>query len=364
MRLPTRVIRAGHAAPRTGEPLHGGVTFASTFHTPGDPFVSPYTYGRMHNPTWTAFETALAELEGAPAYAFASGIAAVAAVFGAVLRPGDVVVIPSDSYYTVRLLTDGYFSQIGVHVRKAPTRDSAQIALLDGAKLLWIETPSNPLLDVADIRRLVEAAHARGVLVAVDNTTATSTQPLALGADFSVASDTKGLSGHSDVLLGHVAAADPALLEKIYTWRTQIGAIPGPMEVWLAHRSLATAYLRLEKQSSSALTIAQYLQARPEVTDVRYPGLAHHPAHALAAQQMRFFGSVVSFTLRDQAAAERFLSACQLIIETTSFGGIHTTAERRARWGGDAVADGFIRMNVGCEDADDIIDDLAAALGT
>ncbi len=364
MRLSTRIIRAGHAAPKSGAPLHGGITFASTFHTPGDPMQSPYTYGRMHNPTWTAFESALAELEGAPALAFASGIAAVAAVFGACLRPGDTVVVPSDSYYTTRLLADGYFSQIGVHVRYAPTANSAQIDLLDGATLLWIETPSNPLLEIADIARLSAAAHARGVLVAVDNTTATalSQQPLALGADFSVASDTKGLSGHSDLLLGHVAASDPVLFEKIYKWRTQIGAIPGPMEVWLAHRSMATLYLRLEKQAANALRIAQFLQSRADVTDVRYPGLADHPAHALAAQQMRFFGSVLSFTLADRARAEQFLSACQLVIETTSFGGIHTTAERRARWGGDAVADGFIRMNAGCEDADDIIEDMTAAL--
>ncbi len=364
MRDSTRVIRAGQPAPQRGKPLHPEITFASTYHTPGDPAESPYTYGRYHNPTWAHFEDALSELEGGTALAFGSGMAAVAAVFGSTLRAGDTLVIPSDSYYTTRLLANGYFAQMGVNVRLAATKDSAQIDLLDGAKLVWLETPSNPLLDVCDIARICEAAHAHGVLVAVDNTTATplSQRPLELGADFSAASDTKGLSGHSDLLLGHVAVKDAALLEKIRTWRTQIGAIPGTMEAWLAHRSLGTLHLRLERQSANALKIAQFLAGHPAVSDVRYPGLPTHPAREIIARQMRFGGSIVSFTLADKAAADRFFSRTKLIIETTSFGSIHTTAERRARWGGDAVPEGYIRMNVGCEDADDLIDDIGGAL--
>jgi cystathionine gamma-lyase len=364
MRDATRVIRAGQPAPERGQPLHPPITFASTYHTPGDPSESDYTYGRYHNPTWTHFEAALSELEGGPALAFGSGMAAVAAVFGSTLRPGHVVVLPSDSYYTTRLLANGYFTQLGVEVRMAPTREDAQIDRLDGAKLIWLETPSNPLLDVCDIARICQAARARGVLVAVDNTTATplSQRPLELGADFSAASDTKGLSGHSDLLLGHVAARDPALLDAIRAWRTQIGAIPGTMEAWLAHRSLGTLHVRLERQSASALKIAQFLAVHPAVMDVRYPGLESHPAREIIARQMRFGGSIVAFTLADRAAAERFLRASRLITETTSFGSIHTTAERRARWGGDAVPEGFIRLNVGCEDADDLIEDLAEAL--
>src|SRR5262249_19168646 len=159
----------------------------------------------------------------------------------------------------------------------------------------WLETPANPGLDVCDIAMLVEAAHAKGLLVAVDNTTATALGqcPLELGADFSVASDTKGLTGHSDVVLGHVAVRDPGLAEKLLSWRTQMGAIPGPMEAWLAHRSLATLEMRLERQCKNALMIAEYLAGRPEVTGLRYPGLASDPSYAIAARQMRFYGQIV-----------------------------------------------------------------------
>jgi cystathionine gamma-lyase len=364
MRPATRVIRAGIPAPEQGQPFLPGVTFAATYHAAGDASSVPFTYGRMQNPTWSHYEAALAELEGGPTLVFSSGMAAISAVLGATLRPGDTILLPEDSYYTTRLVANGYFAQMGVQVRLAPTTGSAQLEHLSGVKLVWIESPSNPLLEIADIQRLTEAAHTQGTLVAVDNTTATvlGQQPLALGADYSVASDTKALTGHSDLILGHIAARDAALLEPIRMWRTQIGAVPGPMEVWLAHRSLGTLHLRLERQCANALTIARFLQSRSDVHDVRYPGLVKHPGHGLAAQQMRYFGPVVSFSVADQAQAERFLSACALVYEATSFGSIHTTAERRARWGGDAISAGFIRMNVGCEDVQDLIADLAQAL--
>lgn len=360
----TRVVRAGIPVAAQGAPLLPGPTFASAFHAAGDPAQSPYTYARFHNPTWSLFEQALAELEGGPTLVFASGMAATAAVFGAVLRPGDAVVLPSDSYYTTRVLAGGYFAQLGVEARLAPTVDGQQADLLDGAKLLWIESPTNPGLDVCDIAALTSAAHERGVLVAVDNTTPTvlGQQPLALGADFSVASDTKALTGHSDLVLGHVATRDAALLEQVRAWRTQVGAIPGPMEVWLAHRSLATLHLRLERQCANALAVAEFLAMRPEVSGLRYPGLPRDPAHAIAVRQMRYFGPVVSFALPSPAQAEQFLARAQLIAEATSFGSVHSTAERRARWGGDAVPEGFIRLSVGCEDARDLIADLAQAL--
>lgn len=360
----TRLVRAGVPAASQGAPFLPGPTFAAPYHAAGDPASSPLTYGRFHNPTWTLFETALAELEGGPSYVFASGMAAITAVFGVVLRPGDVVVMPNDSYYTGRVLANGYFAQMGVQVRLAATANNAQLDVLSDAKLLWLESPTNPGLDVCDIRLLSEAAHAAGVLVAVDNTTPTALgqQPLALGADFSVASDTKSLTGHSDVILGHVASHDPAWAEKIRTWRTQMGAIPGPMEVWLAHRSLGTLQMRLERQCANALAIAEYLAGRPEVESVRYPGLATDPAHKLAAQQMKYFGPVVGFVLAGRAEAERFLVSCKLVAESTSFGGLHTNAERRARWGGDVIPEGFIRLSAGCEDSRDLIDDLAQAL--
>jgi cystathionine gamma-lyase len=200
--------------------------------------------------------------------------------------------------------------------------------------------------------------------VAVDNTTITmlGQQPLALGADFCVCSDTKAMSGHSDLLLGHVAARDPAWAETIRTWRMRTGAIPGPMEVWLAHRSLATLQLRLERMCVNAQRIAEFLQERPEVVRVLYPGLPSDASHAVAKRQMQYFGSIVSFELKSRAAAEAFLQACRIVIEATSFGGVHSSAERRARWGSEVISESFIRLSAGCEHPDDLIADLSQAL--
>jgi cystathionine gamma-lyase len=300
----------------------------------------------------------------ASALVFASGMAAVASVFGAVLRPGDTVVLPTSSYYAARVLAQEYFAKMGVHLRLAPTSGNAQAAQLEGAKLLWLETPGNPTMDVCDIAALSEAAHRAGTLVAVDNTTPTplGQLPLALGADFSVASDTKSMTGHSDILIGHVAVRDPDLHKKIDQWRTLTGGVLGPMEAWLALRSIATLPLRLERSCENAQAIAEFLATRPEVEAVLYPGLSTHPAHAIAKKQMRYFGPVVGFILRDKAAAETFLSQSKLFTDATSFGGITSTAERRARWGGDAIAEGFIRLSAGCEAIDDLLDDIGNAL--
>ena len=177
-----------------------------------------------------------------------------------------------------------------------------------------------------------------------------------------VASDTKALTGHSDLVLGHVATADPERVAALRTWRTQQGSIPGPMEVWLAHRSLATLSLRLDRQCASAERLADFLASQSAVEAVYYPGLPDHPGHAVARRQMQAFGSVVSFDLATRARAERFLRALTLVREATSFGGVHSTAERRARWGGDAISEGFIRFSVGCESVDDILGDVAGAL--
>jgi cystathionine gamma-lyase len=229
---------------------------------------------------------------------------------------------------------------------------------------VWLETPSNPNLDVCDIAAIVERAHQAGALVAVDNTTATilAQRPLALGADFSVASDTKAMSGHSDLLLGHVAARDPNWMERVRQWRTLVGAAPGPMDVWLAHRSLATLDVRLERQTANALAIARHLVGRPELVDVRYPGLEHDPAHAVAARQMSRFGTVVGLVFIDKNSADAFLDHARLITQATSFGGVHTTAERRMRWGNDGVSEGFVRLSVGVEHAADLIADIDQAL--
>lgn len=360
----TRVVRAALTKAEQGQPFAAGPVFASAFHAAGDPSSSPYSYARYHNPTWTALERALGELERGEALVFGSGMAAVNAVLGTVLRRGDVVVMPSDSYYTARVLVDNRFAGEGVEVRRAATAGNAQLALLTDARLLWLESPTNPGLDVCDVRKLVAAAHEAGALVAVDNTTATplAQRPLELGADFSVSSDTKALTGHADLVLGHVAVRDPEWLDRLHAWRTQTGAIAGPMEAWLALRSLATLDVRLERQCANALAIAGWLVSRAGVTGVRYPGLAADPAHALARTQMSRFGSVVSFTLPSRQHAERFFAASELVTEATSFGGLHTTAERRARWGGDAVPEGFLRMSVGCEALDDLLGDLHQAL--
>jgi cystathionine gamma-lyase len=341
-----------------------GPQFSSTFVAPGDPTQQQYTYGRFGNPTWSAFEEALGVLEGGPAVSFASGMAATAALFGVCLEPGDVVVLPSDSYYTTRVIAQNWLSKIGIEVRTAPTRDNAQLGVLAGAKLVLLETPSNPGLDICDLRLLVTAAHAAGVLVAVDNTTATAylQQPLVLGADFVIASDTKALCGHSDVLLGHVAVADAGRLNSLRAWRTQHGAIPGPMETWLGHRSLATVAVRLERQCASAQLVADFLFTQPNVSAVHYPGLSNHPGHEIAKRQMQAFGCVLSFDLQTEARANAFLGALEIVREATSFGGVHSTAERRARWGGDAISPGFIRFSVGCEAVEDILADVLRGL--
>ncbi|MER5980275.1 cystathionine gamma-lyase [Streptomyces sp. NPDC001857] len=363
----TRAVRAGLPDPVKYEPTLPGPVFAAHFHLPGEP-TGPYTYGRDENPTWTHLERAIGELEApgqddVETLAFASGMAAVSAVLFSQLRTGDTVVLPSDGYQALPLVR-AQLEAYGIVVRTAPTGGDAQLDVLDGAKLLWIESPSNPGLDVCDIRRLAEAAHTRGALVAVDNTLATplGQRPLELGADFSVASGTKQLTGHGDVLLGYVTGRAGEPMSAVRRWRKIVGAIPGPMEAWLAHRSIATLQMRVDRQTAGALAVAEALRSRSEVSGLRYPGLPGDPAHEIASRQMRRFGCVVSFALPTRAHAERFLDALRLVDDATSFGGVRSTAERRGRWGGDAVPEGFIRLSVGAEDPEDLVADVLRAL--
>ncbi|WP_210573549.1 cystathionine gamma-lyase [Streptomyces sp. GESEQ-4] len=363
----TRAVRAGLPEPVKGEPTLPGPVFAAHYHLPGDP-TGPYTYGRDENPTWTHLERAIGELEapgqdGIETLVFASGMAAVSSVVFSQLRSGDTVVLPGDGYQALPLLRT-QLESYGIEVRTAPTGGDAQLDVLDGARLLWIETPSNPGLDVCDIRRLAEAAHARGALVAVDNTLATplGQRPLELGADFSVASGTKQLTGHGDVLLGYVVGRDAEAMAAVRRWRKVVGAIPGPMEAWLAHRSVATLQLRVDRQNATALAVAEALRDWPEELRVRYPGLVSDPSYKIASQQMHRYGCVVSFTLPTRARADRFLDALRLVDDATSFGGVRSTAERRGRWGGDAVPEGFIRLSVGAEDPEDLVADVLHAL--
>lgn len=345
----TAAVHAGLPRPADGEPYLPGPVFAAPYHFSGDVAdrAEP-SYGRDDNPTWGRWEAALCELEGGTAVAFSSGMAAISAVLMTQLGPGDVLVAPSDGIYTVRTLAREHLERIGVEVRLVATDDEAIREALPGAKLLWLESPSNPLLDVADISGLAALAREGGTLVAVDNTLATPLRqrPLDLGADYSIASAAKQLTGHSDLVLGHVAAADPERARAIRHWRTTTGAIPGPFEAWLAHRSLATLGLRVERQERTAQALTTMLTARGDVAWARWPGL----------------GCVVSFDLVSADRASAFLAACRMLAEATSFGGVHSSAERRARWGADAVSPGLIRLSVGCEDAHDVLADVAQAL--
>jgi cystathionine gamma-lyase len=279
------------------------------------------------------------------------------------LSAGDVLLLPEDGYPAVRSLAEEQLAPRGVELRFAAA-GAGYAEALAGVSFAWVETPSNPGLDLCDVAEVCRVAHAAGALVAVDNTLATplGQRPLALGADFSVASDSKHATGHSDLILGHVTVRDPALAESLHSWRRATGAVPGPFEAWLAHRSLATLDVRLERQCATALELAGLLAGRPDVQAVRYPGLPGDPAHELAVRQMTRFGSIVVFDLGSRERAERFLAGCELVAEATSFGGVHSTAERRARWSGNAVPEGFIRFSVGCEHAADLLADVQRAL--
>jgi cystathionine gamma-lyase len=356
----TRAVRAGLPEAAQGEPFLPGPVFASAFHLRGDPDDAAYSYARFGHPTWNRVEAAIAELEGGEAVLFASGTAAVAAVMVSQLDPEAPLVLPTDSYMDTRRFAELHHRGELRWVRTAEFGD----APVEGAGLVFAETPSNPLLDVCDLRRLAERAHAAGAALAVDNTTATplGQRPLDLGADLSVASAAKALAGHSDLVMGYVATRDPARAQQLREWRTRAGSISGPFETWLLHRSMATLEVRLSRQCANALAIAELLAGRDDLSGVRFPGLPSDPAHEVAAAQMTRFGPLVSFDVGSRERAELFLASCELVTEATSFGGVHTTAERRARWGGDDVPEGFIRLSAGCEDAGDLLADLSRAL--
>lgn len=346
----TAALHAGLPVAANGEPFLPGPVFAAPFHMAGDVDPENDLYGRYSGPTAERLEAAIGTLEGAPALTFGTGMAAVSAVLFTALNPGDVVVIPSDGYFQVRELAANHLERLGIEVRLVPTGDAAVRAALPGATLVWLETPSNPMLDTVDVAAIAAAARAAGALVAVDNSLATPMRqrPVQLGADYSVAAGTKQLSGHSDLLLGYVACADPQRLAAIREWRTSTGAVVGPFEAWLAHRSLATLGIRVERQEATAAALAHALAGRVDVHDVRWPGI----------------GCVVSFDLGDAGRAQAFLAACELVAEATSFGGVHSSAERRRRYAGepDSVPPGLIRFSVGVEDPRDLLADVAQAL--
>jgi cystathionine gamma-lyase len=343
----TRAVHAGLPEPAQGEPFLPGPVFAAPYHLQGPADASRFNYHRYTNPTWERLEAAVGELDGGEALFFASGMAAVSAVVVSSLRPGDVLVAPSDAYPGIRSIAVEHLEPRGVKVRLVPTDERAVRGAMAGATMVWVESPSNPGLDMLDLAALATEVHAAGAVFVVDNTLAgpLRQRPLELGADVVVVSASKSLTGHSDLVLGYVAARDPERLAALRSWRSTTGAIPGPFEAWLAHRSLATLAVRLERQEASAAALAGALRRRDDVSDVRWPGV----------------GSVLCFTLRDAERAQAFLAA-DLVAEATSFGGLQSSAERRDRWGTDAVPEGFIRFSAGIEDTADLVADVIGAL--
>lgn len=344
-----------------GDPVALPLTMSSMFHLPGDPAGHPQ-YGRFANPTWEAVEKMLSHLEGAPALGFPSGMGAISAVFFSLLKTGDRILLPADGYYTTRVMSERFLKPMGISFDLRPTSTFLEGGFA-GYRIVFVETPANPGLDICDIAAVCRDAHSAGALVVADNTTMTpyGQSPLDLGADVVVAADTKAPNGHSDVLFGHVASRNAEVMAAVSDWRKLAGGIPGPFEAWLVHRGLETLDVRFQRMCDTAERIAPRLAAHKAVRKLRFPGLESDPSHNLARVQMHRFGFMIGLTLDSAEAAERFINACTLIQPATSFGGVHTSAERRARWG-DAVDPGFVRLSVGCEPAEELWTEIAAVL--
>ncbi|MFD4366497.1 cystathionine gamma-lyase [Rhodococcus sp. NPDC058521] len=366
----TRCVKAVAAEHAPGRPMQRGPVFAAPYQLSADEGSESDSYARASNPAWRELEAALAELEGAAAaLVVGSGMSAITVALRSLLSTGGTVIVPSDGYYQVRAYAHEMLAPVGVTVHEYATAEmlsptaEATIAGAQGPVVVVAETPANPSLDVVDLRALSASCARSGALLVVDNTTATplGQQPLSLGADVVVASGTKALSGHSDLLMGYVAVSDRALLDRMSRERLMSGTVLGPFETWLAHRSLGTAGLRFERQCANAAAIAKALSEHPKPRRVRYPGLQTDPSFEIASGQMRRFGGLVTFELESAAEFHRLVEIAELPVSATSFGGIHTTLDRRARWG-DAVADGFVRLSGGIEDTADLVADLEAAL--
>lgn len=326
-------------------------------------------YARKSNPTWDPLELAIAVLEVSdlPGLAFASGMAAVSAALSLV-PIGGVAVVPSASYNGTIGLARELSIRGAFELREIDPLDvHASIAALDGADLLWLESPTNPMLDVIDLPPLIAAARRRDVLVAIDNTFSTPLrqQPLALGADVVVHSATKFIAGHSDVLLGLLVCRTPALRDRLAQHRLLHGGIPGPFEAWLALRGLRTLEVRLERAEQNAAVLAERLLEHPAVSRVRYPGLSSDPNHARARAQLGGFGAMVSIEIADGVeAADAFIDALQLFTPATSLGGVESLVERRRRQAAEPVEvpESLVRLSIGIEHVDDLWADLDRAL--
>lgn len=334
-----------------------------------------YEYSRTGNPTRAALEECLAALEsGSLGLAFASGMAAEDTLLRTVCAPGDHIVIPSDAYGGTFRLVARVLERWGLAWTAVPLGDpdAVRSAMRPETKLVWVETPTNPLLGVADISALAGVAHDAGALLAVDNTFASPylQQPLSLGADVVVHSVTKYMGGHSDLVGGAVVTADAELGERVAFHQNTIGAIPGPFDAWLVLRGLKTLGVRMRQHCASAVRVAAALDAHPKVASVLYPGLADHPGHEAAAKQMRDFGGMVSFRARDGAdAAVEVCNRTRLFTLAESLGGVESLIEHPGRMTHASAAgsplevpDDLVRLSVGLEDVDDLLGDLDQAL--
>ena len=343
-----------------GAPLNVPPTFASTYRDGG-----AIGYGRWGNPTWIALEEALGALEGGHAVVFASGQAATVAVL-AQATAGARVALALGCYAGTRGLLGELGSSGRLRVTSLDATDTqAVLAALDRTDLLWLESPTNPMLGIAELPVILAAARDAGVRTVVDNTFATPflQRPLDWGASAVVHSATKYIGGHSDLLLGAVVTPDEQLRDSLVAQRTLQGAIPGVMEAFLALRGLRTLPLRIARQTQTADSLALLLADDSRVSGVRYPGLVSDPGHERARVQMNGFGAIVSFELADAAAAARLTSVLRLIVSGTSLGGVETTIDRRARWPGEErVPAGLLRLSVGLEHVEDLWQDLDQGL--
>jgi cystathionine gamma-synthase len=335
-----------------------------------------YEYSRSGNPTRTALEQCLAALEGGTrGLAFASGLAAEDCLIRTVCSPGDHVLIPNDAYGGTYRLFARVFTGWGLSHDVAPVADVAAVRARLAARktaMVWVETPTNPLLGIADIRARAQAAHEAGALLVVDNTFASPylQQPLTLGADVVVHSTTKYLGGHSDVVGGALVLADEALAERLAFTQNATGAVAGPFDAWLTLRGVKTLAARMDRHCRNAMRIAQMLSEHPAVAEVFYPGLASHPGHKTAQEQMRAFGGMVSFRLlAGEEAAVRTCGRTRLFTLGESLGGVESLIEHPGRMTHASVAGSalevpgdLVRLSVGIEDCDDLLDDLRQAL--
>jgi cystathionine gamma-synthase len=367
----TLAVHGAHGADASTGAVAPAIQLSTTFERSADGTLPHgYIYGRDANPNRVALERVLAALEGgAAAAAFASGQAATMAVFQS-LSPGDHAVLPGSVYYGTKKLVDQVFARWGLVTTSVDMRDANNVAavLRPQTKLVWVETPSNPLLAVADIARIAAMARQAGALCAVDNTWATplGQKPLALGADLVMHSTTKYLGGHGDVMGGAlVARADDEFFQRVRTIQTAGGAIAAPFDCWLVVRGIKTLPHRLRAHSANAMAVARFLEAHPNVEAVHYPGLASHPGHEIASRQMTAFGGMVSVQVRGgRDASLRTKANVRLFTRATSLGGPESLVEHRAsvEAPGSGTPDNLLRLSIGLEHVDDLIADLDQAL--